>query len=322
MTLTATVQKSLKPSVVTVTLNPMLDKTLHVDRMKPGTIMRARSMKAIAGGKGVNVARVLRSLGVEAIATGFLGGTTGEAILEALSREAIPSDFVRIRDTTREGFTILDDSGGVATAIFEPPHQVHPIESKRLAEKFAWLAGRSHWACMSGSAPGAGFENFYAELIRRAHQLNTATVLDSYDEPFARGVEAGPFMVKPNRHELERTFGRSLDTEEAVFSLADRFHDYGVKWVVVTDGDGPALVSVEGERWRARPPAVDTVNPVGSGDAMVAGFVFAFVHQCSPEEAIRYGVAAGAANARVWDAGTCTPADLEELMPLVQIEKL
>ena len=322
MTLTSRIEKSEQPLVLTVTLNPMLDKTLVVERLEPRTIMRATSMKAIAGGKGINVARVLRSLGVDALATGFLGGKVGDAIQDLLAREGIPSDFVHIRSTTREGFTFIDQSTGGSTAIFEPPHHIQPIEARRLVDKFAWLAGRSHWACLSGSTPGPGLDEVYADLIRQGHRLGVPTILDTYDAPFLRGVEAGPFMVKPNLDELRRTYGQPLEHDEAVFDLAAEFHAHGVEWVVVSDGRNPLLVSVKGERWRAFPPKVATVNPVGSGDAVVAGFVFAFIHGLTPEDTIRHGVAAGAANTRVWDAGTCTSGDLEELVPQVKIDKL
>jgi 1-phosphofructokinase family hexose kinase len=322
MTLSTKVQKSDQPLVVTVTPNPMLDKTIEIESLELGTIMRASSLKSIAGGKGINVARVLRSLGVDTLATGFLGGRVGEAILDLLAREGIPADFVQIRGTTREGFTFIDKSSGVPTAIFEPAHQVQPLEARRLIDKFTWLAGRSHWACLSGSMPCPGLEDLCADMIRQAKQLGVRTVLDTYDTPFLHGVEAGPFMVKPNLDEIRRTFRRPFDSDEEVFDLAAEFHEKGVEWVVVSNGIHPLLVSVNGQRWRAFSLDVPTVNPVGSGDAMVAGFIYAFIQGFSPEECIRHGVAAGAANARVWDAGSCTLDDLDELVPQVKLEKL
>ena len=167
--------------VTTVTLNPMLDKTIYVDRVRHGEITRATKREMVPGGKGINVARQLTRFGVEAVATGFMGGKIGEMVEQFLDEEGVKHDFVHIEDCTREGITIFETSTGAATGVFEPPHRVSVSETELLKEKSEALMEKSEWLVLSGSTPHSELDFFYEEVIDKANKANCKVVIaDGY----------------------------------------------------------------------------------------------------------------------------------------------
>ena len=298
--------------ITTITLNPMLDKTVHVDKLVRGSIHRATAMELVAGGKGINVARQLKLLGVQSVATGFLGGVVGSMVMDLLRQEGIENEFVQTDVPTREGVTYLE-SDATSTAVFEPARQVPVARVHELNKKFHALFPKSSWVVCSGSSPGSEADDLYYEAVLAAHQYGIMSVVDSYGEPFRLALKAVPSLVKPNKEEFERTFGTSLQNGDDFVKGLHHLLDLGIQYAIITDGPRPCYAAVRGHVWKITPPAIRTINPVGSGDAMVAGILYGFSQGWKFERCLTWGVAAGAANAQKWGVAN---SDVQEILAL------
>lgn len=322
--------------ILTVTLNPVLDKTLYLDRFPHGQISRSNRVENVAGGKGINVTRQLHCLGVQSVASGFLGGKVGDIIEQLMTDEGLSHDFVRVNDTTRMGVTILETDTGVQTSVFEPGHRVTDDEIGQLRDKVESCleprdgAERSDvdWLVCSGTVPCGGMDDLYADLIRIANAHNIPVVLDTYPEPLAIGIREKPFMVKPNVKEYLQTFcgpGRCQQTEaseEEIVGWLRNLRTLGVRLIVITQGEKPAYVAFHDRAWRVTQPSVESTNPTGSGDATVAGILYGFVQNWDIEDTLRFGIAAGVANARVWEVAASTLEEINGLVDFVKVEPL
>lgn len=308
--------------VTTVTLNPMLDKTIYVDKLRHGEITRGTKREMVPGGKGINVARQLTRFGVEAMVTGFMGGKIGEMVEQFLDEEGVKHDFIHIEDCTREGITIFETSTGAATGVFEPPHRVSVSDTELLKRKCEALVEKSEWLVLSGSTPQSELDFFYEEVINETSKTKCRVVLDSYGEAFKLGIGAKPFMVKPNVKEFEQTFGVHLTSERAVLDQLEWVEAIGVSLAILTDTEKPFYLSYLGRRWRVTPPYVPTVNPVGSGDAFVAAMIYGFLNQWEFERIVMFATAAGAVNASRWAVVDVSLEEAENLIPGVVLQAI
>ena len=311
-----------QPAVLTVTLNAAVDKTYRVEGFCLDRVFRVESGRVVAGGKGINVARVLHTLGVPVMATGFLGGHNGAFILDSLKQEGIPSDFVWTQGESRVCLAVIDPIHGTQTELNEIGPEIHPEEVTALEDKLRQLLRRFDYVTLSGSAPPGVPDDFHARVIRMGREAGVRVVLDSSGALLRYGVEAIPWMVKPNRAELAAVFGREPAGREGALEMARRLREKGIEIVVVTLGkQGAIWVSAEGE-WFAQPPEVEFVSAVGSGDSMLAAMLYAVIQGMSAPDVLRWGVAAGAANAAVFGAGFCTREQIETLIPKVWCEQI
>jgi len=308
--------------ILTVTPNPMLDKTLWVPAFAPGNTHRALRLEILAGGKGINVTRALRMLKENVVATGFVGGRTGEAIIEALKQEGLQRDFVTIDSTTREGFTIVDSKTGQHTAVFEPGHQLTEQDAEALFEKVAELLPYCQALALCGSMPCAGFDDFFARLIETARRHHVPVMLDTYDEPLRLGLAASPNFLKPNRDEALQTFGIDAREPGGKRVLLEKFAESGATHIFLTDGEHASAIYAKGNFLQAQPPKIRVVNTLGSGDAMVAAFLYGYLHALSTPMLIAFTLAAGAVNAREFLPGF---ADLDKITTMaaqIELEQL
>ena len=306
--------------IATVTLNPMLDKTVSVASIRRGAISRAQDVGMIVGGKGINVSRQLRRLGEETVATGFLGGEIGALVERLLDEEGIPRAFIRTSGMTREGVTYLEPDG-TQTSVFEPPGAVTEADVDRLLAECASLASRSAWVVCSGSSPAPVADDAFRKIIARCRKNGVPVALDSYGRALQRGIESVPDFLKPNREEFEQTFGTAIRGEGDLVHAARTLVERGARYALVTDGPRPfAAADAEGA-WLVTPPAVRSVNPTGSGDSMVAGILHGLVRSWPFADCLAFGAAAGAANAGVWDVASSTPGQIQALVPQVKMWK-
>ncbi len=300
--------------ITTVTLNPMLDKTVYVDAMQRGHIHRASEVEMIAGGKGINVSRQLKTLGAATHATGFLGGAIGAIVSQLLTAEAIDHDFVITGTMTREGVTYRE-ADGTATAVFEPTGRIGVDFVHQLSAKINQLAQQSSWIVCSGSSPGHEADDLLYEAIMNGHKAGAFSVLDSYGDAFTLAMKALPSLVKQNKQELEQSFGMKLAGDADFRSALDGLLNKGIQYCIITDGANPSYAAIRGHYWKITPPQIVTVNPVGSGDAMVAGILYGFTQGWKFQRCLSFGAAAGAANAQKWSVANST---LEEILTLEQ----
>jgi 1-phosphofructokinase family hexose kinase len=307
--------------IATVTLNPMLDKTVSVDSLRRGGIHRAHRTGLVVGGKGVNVSRQLVRLGRETIATGFLGGEIGLLLERLLTGEGIPHGFVRIGSMTREGVTYLQPDGSM-TAVFEPPHQVVRAEAERLLQKCRRITRRGSWIVCSGSSPDRRTDRLYAKILEDAGRRGVETVLDSYGPALLRGLRSRPTLVKVNREEYEKSFRVSLRGAPGMRAALRRILSLGVRYAVITQGARPAYAAFRERIWRVTPPRVATVNSTGSGDSMLAALLFGLTGGWSFARSLRFGAAAGAANAGRWEVAASSRSAISALVQKVLLEEI
>jgi 1-phosphofructokinase family hexose kinase len=311
--------------IVTVTLNAAIDRTLTVPNFQLGQRHRASAGLTLAGGKGINVARALKRLGVPVVATGLAGGRTGTRIVEELTGEAILNDFVRIGDESRTSTAVVDPTGGTYTEINEWGPHVEAEELEMLLEKLHYLSRGADFVVLAGSLPRGVDPGFYGDLIRDLNRRQVLTVLDSEGEPLRLGLEAEPFLVSPNQREAEALVGQEF-YEQQDFALAlEHIAELGARNVLITNESGCFARLREGRktrRYRALAPHVDAVSAVGAGDVLLAGLIARQLEGKPPEAALRDAVAAGAASTMELGAGRFDPRAASQLTPAVDVADL
>ena len=311
--------------IVTVTMNAAIDRTLTVPNFQRGQRHRASQGLMLAGGKGINVARALKRLGVPVVATGLAGGRTGTRIVEDLTGEGILNDFVRIEDESRTSTAVVDPTANTYTEINEWGPHVRAEELEFLFEKLKYLAQGAQAVVFAGSLPRGVADDFYAEAIRDLNRRHVQTVVDSEGEPLLRAVQAEPYLVSPNQREAESLAGQEFhDPDDFIVGL-ETIADLGARNVLISHESGCwALFREEREvrRLRAEAPHVDPLAAVGSGDVMLAGFIAARLEEKPPDEALRDGVAAGAAATLEVGAGRFDPRQAAQLTASVQVTEL
>src|SRR5438128_610895 len=300
--------------IITVTLNAAIDKTLAVPNFRLGRRHRAVEQTAMAGGKGVNVARALKTLGMPVIATGVAGGATGTRIIEQLTSEAILNDFVRIREESRTSTAVVDPTSGEQTEINERGPSVSESELELFYDKLLYLAKGAGVVVFSGSLPRGVPDDLYARLVQDVKKLGATTVLDSEGEALRLATRAEPAVVAPNEAEAEELVGHEFADEEDRRTAVLEIGDIGAEEAIMTLRSGCiGLVGEQGERrlWRVTldPDMVDPVSTVGSGDAFLAGYVAACYGTSSPEDCLRFAVACGAESVRHMGAGVIDPRE-------------
>ncbi|MGB2875766.1 MAG: 1-phosphofructokinase family hexose kinase [Gaiellaceae bacterium] len=311
--------------IVTVTMNAAIDRTVTVPNFQRGQRHRATTGLTLAGGKGINIARALKSLGVPVVATGLAGGKTGTRIVEELTAEAILNDFVRIEDESRTSTAIVDPTGGSYTEVNEWGPHVQPEALQMLLEKLAYLSRDADYVIFAGSLPRGIDDGFYAEAIRDLNRRGVMTVLDAEGEPLRLGTQAEPFLVSPNEREAEGLVGQEFHDDDDFLDGLEAIAELGARNVLITRESGCwALLRPDREprRYRALAPRVDPVSAVGSGDVLLAGFVAARLEDRSGEEALRAAVSAGAASTLELGAGRFEPREAGRLLAGVQVTEL
>lgn len=307
--------------ILTITLNPLIDKTLFVERLPRSVISRTDRKEMVAGGKGVNVARVLKNFGLPVKAFVMLGGHTGKLFADIVRQERIGLIPFWVGSPTRLSTRIHETSHEGNTTFIEEGEPITRDEVKRLREKAIVSVRKAKILVLSGSTPGANLATIYRDLIREAHNNKTLTILDTYGEAFLRGIEASPFMVKPNRAEYESSTGKPLRTEVDFRAAFRHFHDKGIDLIVITLGKHGVRASFKGETFALKPPRIKEVMPVGSGDCLIAGIVYGLTQNLPMEDCLRWGTAAGCANAAVWPIADLKKSEVERYLPFVSLWK-
>jgi 1-phosphofructokinase family hexose kinase len=311
--------------IITVTLNAALDKTLEVPNFTPGRRHRTVDQTTMAGGKGVNVARAIKSLGQPVIATGLAGGSTGNRIIEALHDEAILNGFVRIREESRTNTAVLDPTTGMHTEINERGPAVSGHELELFYEKLLYLAKGASICVFAGSLPRGVDPDVYAGLIRDVRKLGVTTVIDTEGEPLRLAMRAEPDIVSPNELEAEELVGHEFN------DVADRAHAVaeitrlGAAEAIMTVPDGCYAQVLEAgapRLYRVRVEEQDARSGIGSGDAFLAGYVAARYGGRSPVDCLRFGVACGAESTQHFGAGLIDPTRVEKVLAEVEADLL
>jgi 1-phosphofructokinase/tagatose 6-phosphate kinase len=310
--------------ILTVTLNAAVARTLVVPSLTLGHRHRAPESVTLAGGKGINVARSLRTLGVPVLATGFAGGRNGDAIRDGLSAAAIPFDLVEIEGYSRTSTAIIDPMAGTQTEINEYGPEVNPSEIREFTRRLEHLMEYATAVVFAGSLPPNLDESFFVELVQRSRERGLYTVVDSTPSVLRAVLKANPSLVSPNQHEAESVVGFDFIEEGDFIRSLSRLVELGASGACVTSREGHSYLTVEdGRVVSGLAPTVETLSPIGSGDAYLAGLLAGLLHRdLAPVDAVRLAAGCAAANAETLGAGLFEARRAEELAESVQIELL
>ncbi len=313
--------------IITVTMNPSIDLTVDVDGLKLDDAIHMVGIHRDPGGKGVNVSRVVNTLGGPTIAYGFIGGDEGGNFSLLLAKEGILNSFLAIEEETRINIIINDLKTKTQTRIHARGPQVILEDLYKLQQQLRRISNPSttqQYLVLGGSLPQGLPVTAYRDIIEETKEIGMRTVLDSDGEYLKHGIKGGPFMIKPNTYELERLTGRELMGKPITeFVDAGRWViKKGVEMVAITRGPRDALLVTKETVLKAKPPKVKVVSPVGAGDSFVGGFLLAMVRNYGLKEALRWGVAAGAAAAMSPSTQLVKRGDFETLLPQIAVEEV
>jgi 1-phosphofructokinase family hexose kinase len=279
-------------------MNPAIDRTIGVDRLAFDDRAYILSSKDQPGGRGFNAACVIQSFGGEALAIIPAGGERGERFEHYLSGCGFNVATVPIRNDVRLNLTITDRHG-LTIKLNEIGPRISKLEIDGIVAKVESHLHEAQWLALCGSLPPGVHSEFYAELIALAKERGVKTLLDTDGEALTHGVEAGPTVVTPNQQEAERLLNTVLLTRTQSITAARRIQSLGAESVVLSLGSRGAIGLSEGSGWEAIPPRVDAISPIGAGDAMAAALLWALADGGAFSDALRWGVAAGTASAKL-----------------------
>lgn len=306
--------------ILSVTPNPCVDKTIFVDSIEAGTFIRAPRYACVAGGKGTNVARAVRTLGRKSMALVVVGGHTGAHVVDMIRNDdgvrCVPAWVV---SPTRTITTVLEEGIHRQTAFFEPGSSVTPTEYGEIVEVFQEAVQQAFVVTLNGTVSDPSIARLHAELIAVAKAAGKPVLLDAHGPEFQLGIVAGPDAIKPNVAEAEEYLREKLDSMEDYWRAVDRFHELGIRLVVLSLGKDGALFSDGKMQLHAQPPSIEEVNPVGSGDALVAGIAVGMLENLSLDTMAPLAVAAGTANASSWDIGHFSLGEVNGILKHVQL---
>src|SRR4030042_4289155 len=307
--------------VYTITLNPALDRTIWVKKIKADDSNRIDKEERFAGGKGIDVSKVLTILGVNNAAMGFVGGFTGEELEGLLINGGINCDFSKITGETRTNIIINDVNSGKQTSYSAGGPEIKPYELMKLIRKVEKL-DKPEIVIISGSLPPGIHPEIYRKLIVIARNKGAQVVLDTDGDALKTGILGLPDIIKPNIHELSRLVDKELKDLKAIEHAAMTVHNIGIKTVLVSLGAKGILLIGDNKRFIAVPPKVKVVNTIGAGDSAVAGFVFGKVSRKKLRKSLVYAVAAGTSTTLRPGTALCRKEDFLKLVPKVIVKQI
>jgi tagatose 6-phosphate kinase len=308
--------------ILTVTLNPSVDKNYFVDKLALGEVVRVRECNQTAGGKGINVAKVANLLGEQTVATGFTGGHTGNFINSFLVKAGIKTSFITVNNETRTCININDYMSGKQTELLEPGTEVTVEKQQEFLKHYTEIIKGCDIVAISGSVPKGIDENMYPELIKIAKQAGKRVILDTSGKLLKAGIDACPHIVKPNKTEMIELIGRDIQTKEEIISAAFEIKAKGIETVIVSLGKDGAVFITGNEVYQGTTPDIKIVNTVACGDSLVAGFATGLRRNLSIIDTIKLAMAVSTANALRKETGFFIQEDLDRLLGMVEAVKL
>lgn len=308
--------------IITVSLNPALDKTVILPGFAVNTVNRVSATRLDPGGKGINVSKVVKALGGKTLALGVLGGAAGGYIQAAMDKMELPNDMVLTGEITRTNLKIIDPLLQTNTDINEPGGPVSEETLDAVWHKLSRVVKPGDTVVLAGKNPPGMPDSRLADWVTRLHGMKVYTCVDTVGEPMQQAIAAQPDIIKPNREELAEIAGRRMVTDDDVLTAARELVDRGVGLVTASLGADGAIFVTRNQAFRGYAPKVSVVSVVGAGDAMMAALTHYSAAGCSLEETARRSIAVSVAS--VMCSGSEAP-ELNMILPLidqVRLEKL
>jgi len=306
--------------IVTITLNPSIDIAYSLDDFQLDKVSRVQSVKKTAGGKGLNVTRILHQLDEEVVASGFVGGVLGDEIKEQLAREGIHYDFAEIQGKTRNCIAVLHQ--GKQTEILEQGPTISEDEGVAFLNHFEKLINTADIVSISGSLPAGLSVDYYGKLLALCHQKHKPVVLDCSGSALKQALlqTAKPFAIKPNAAELEELLAHPVTTDTNSLKQALQHPSFqGIEWVMVSLGGQGMFAKHRSDFYQVKIPKISVVNPVGSGDATIAGFIHSLAEGSDPETIVKTANALGMLNAQEAATGAVNMENFVSLYNQIQV---
>lgn len=308
--------------IISVTLNPCIDKTIYLGQLDVGEYNRVQNTRTDVCGKGVNMSTVLSHLQMKTCCTGFNFRENGQLLEQVLEREKIPYDFILTDGAIRTNIKLFDNSRQMMTEINESGQEVSAQAVDALLKKIESLLDNARLLVLSGSIPPGVPKDIYKTIIQMAHRRQVKSILDAAGEPFLWGLEARPYLIKPNTFEFEQAFQKEIGEGFTILEIARNIIQGGIPYVCISMGDEGALFIDKDHAYQAKSLPVEVRGLTGAGDSMVAGMCYAISHEMDTREMLRYAMAAAGASVRLEGTLLASRAGVEELLPLVEITEL
>ncbi len=308
--------------IITVTLNPALDKTVEIPDFSLDAVNRITAMRTDPGGKGLNVSKVIAKLGGTSTVVGVLGGTTGRRIADAMDALGIACQFTFVDGETRTNLKVIDPARHTNTDLNEPGLTVDQETLDHMRDALVAAIRPGDIVVLSGSLPKGAPADTYGSWTAACRTAGARVFLDADGEPLAHGLAAKPYLAKPNNHELSRLTGRALETADDLLAAARTLIADGVERVVVSmGGDGALFVSAD-RAYRAEGLRVPVGSTVGAGDSMVAALAYAAEQGMADADTVRLAVATSAANVMCSGSQAAERSAVDELLPHVVFHEI
>ncbi|HHF0551750.1 TPA: 1-phosphofructokinase [Vibrio antiquarius] len=307
--------------VVTITLNPALDLTGSVNELNVGSVSLVQQSNLHAAGKGVNVAKVLSDLGADVTVTGFLGKDNPELFHQLFNDIGVKNEFVEVQGATRINVKLVEANGNVSDINF-PGVQVTADEIARFEETLFRLAKTHDYFVLAGSLPGGVTAEQCAAWIKALHQQGKKVLFDSSKAALKSGIEAHPWLIKPNDEELGDFVGEHLETPEQCQAAAQTLSDKGIENIVVSMGADGVMWLNQGKWLRAQPPRMNVVSTVGAGDTLVAGLCWGHMQLMPKKDLLRFATALSALAVSQVGVGLTSQEELENIKLQTEVSEL
>lgn len=308
--------------VITVTLNPAMDKTLTIDNFKAGVVNRVSGLRYDIGGKGINVSKVLKNFGIDSICTGFLGGAWEKNVLTELSDRGIKSEFIHIEGNTRTNTKVVDRVNKVFTDINEPGPDINDADMKSFLIRFNLICNAGDIVILSGGVSETIPSDIYATLIKIAKEKGALVILDADGDLLRRAIQQKPNIIKPNEYEISKLLNIDVSNRSTLIKGAYSLKNSGIENILISLGSKGALYLTCDGIYLADAVKVSVKGTVGAGDSMVAGLVYSIINKFNSFDTLKFASACGSSAVSLEGTEACTLAEVKVLMDRVNITKL
>ena len=308
--------------ILTITINPLLERKLYFNNVKYGKENRAFKEELAAGGKGINVSRQLNYLGIKNSAFTFIGGNNGKIFRSILAHEKIDYSSVSTKSETRSADLIMDLNEEKITTFFGVNSSITKDESDDFKNKLGKMIQNCSAVVFSGSSPCKETDDIFPYGIELANKHDKISVLDTYGEHLSRCIGSSPTVIHNNVHEIETSLGIPVSSETDKIKFLEHLYSRGIKMAFLTDGSNPSYTSKYDFHYKVYPPEINAMDATGSGDSFVAGIIYGLENALVYDEFIRIATALGAANATTWDECRVTTNQMNVYFDKVKVEPL
>ncbi len=308
--------------ILIITLNPLLERRFSYEKVSLNLVNRNAAVKYQAGGKGINVSRQLKKLGVESYNLFFSGGANGKVFRDLLRNEQLPFTPIHIQEETRQAAVIISNEDKKLYSFFSSSPQISEIEIEQMKSAISKMLSNSEMVIISGSSPTFDAEQIVSFTISEANRLDKVSILDYYGENLQEVFDLSPTIIHNNFDEIEKYLKVSLENEESIISTLNYLYKKGIKRVFLTNEEKPFYVQNFDYIYKVSPPEINSVDSTGSGDAFVSGLIYCWKNGEVFENSLKYSTALAAANTTSFDVCNVEKNSFEALMNQVKIEPL